>query len=88
MKEGDLTYMYRVAAPAVWAPGTVVHYSTASAAYDGQYLTADTEDALRNIMAAIGFTGTIEEYVTETEEDHQWVPAPDEGPAHQPLEGI
>ncbi len=89
--------MYRVLAPAIWAPGTVVHYSTASAGYDGTYLDADTEEALRNIMAAVGITGVVEEYVPGTEEDHappppppaedNWAPAPDEGPAHQPLEG-
>ena len=79
--------MFRVVAPAIWAPGTVVHYSSASAAYDGTYLAADTEDALKAVMAAFGITGVIDEYVTETEEDHLWVPAPDEGPAHQPLEG-
>ena len=79
--------MFRVVAPGLWAPGTVVHYSDASAGYDGTYLSADTEAALRSIMAAFGVTGVVDEYVTETEEDHQWAPAPDEGPAHQPLEG-
>ena len=79
--------MYRVVAPAIWAPGTVIHYSTASAGYDGTYLMSESEDALKNVMAAVGITGEIEEYVAETEEDHQWEPAPDESPAHQPLEG-
>lgn len=98
MVDGELEYMYRVVAPALWAPGTVVHYSTASASYDGTYLYADTEDGLRSIMAAIGIHGEIDEYVVGSEEDHvppppppveeaHWAPAPDEGPAHQPLEG-
>lgn len=83
--------MYRVKAPAIWTPGTVIHYATASAGYDGTYLVADTEDALKNIMAAFGLSGEIDEYVEGTDEDHNpppppppvvntWVPAPDQNP--------